>query len=304
MKRLSKSELIKKLLTLVYLKALDDQKTWLEATNRSWLSNPKDPVADAKLLTDSIVKQLPAKPKVAVDIGAGNGSIAINLALRQIFVIAVEPDRYQLEIMKLLLSHYPQAKPYIVGISGVAESLPIASSSVDLCICSQVLEHVNDPDLSVREIARVLKNNGLCHLSCPNYLYPMEQHYKIPYFPLMSKNLFSSWALFLYKTLNISRIHNIHQRDFSFIQGFISTINYTTHKMILNICSKHDLKPISSSAEETKSLRFQIAHHWKQHPNLRQLLYITISLPMKIARAILVRLGILPRNLEYILQKV
>lgn len=84
MKRLSKSELIKKLLTKVYLKANDDQKTWLEATNSSWLSNPKDPVADARLLTDSIVKELPVKPKVVVDIGAGNGSIAINLALKKI----------------------------------------------------------------------------------------------------------------------------------------------------------------------------------------------------------------------------
>jgi SAM-dependent methyltransferase len=40
------------------------------------------------------------------------------------------------------------------------ESLPVEDASFDLVLCTQVLEHANDPDQVVRELRRVVKPGG------------------------------------------------------------------------------------------------------------------------------------------------
>ena len=50
-------------------------------------------------------------------------------------------------------------------IAGLAEELPIASESVDVCLCTQVLEHVERPEAVISELARVLKPSGSLLLS-------------------------------------------------------------------------------------------------------------------------------------------
>jgi SAM-dependent methyltransferase len=47
-----------------------------------------------------------------------------------------------------------------------AEAMPfIENDSIDLVLCTQVLEHVDDPAATVREIGRVLRPEGACLLS-------------------------------------------------------------------------------------------------------------------------------------------
>lgn len=53
-------------------------------------------------------------------------------------------------------------KPDIIALG---ESLPVASECMDICLCTQVLEHVNNPAKVVSELARVLKRNGILILS-------------------------------------------------------------------------------------------------------------------------------------------
>ncbi len=50
---------------------------------------------------------------------------------------------------------------------GSAARLPIAEGSVDAVLCTQVLEHVPDPEAVVREIARVLRPGGRLILTAP-----------------------------------------------------------------------------------------------------------------------------------------
>jgi SAM-dependent methyltransferase len=61
--------------------------------------------------------------------------------------------------------------PYVDDI-GVAEELPYEDASFDLVLCTQVLEHVDDPQVSVREIWRVLSPEGVALVSTHGvYLY-------------------------------------------------------------------------------------------------------------------------------------
>src|SRR4051794_39433212 len=52
-----------------------------------------------------------------------------------------------------------------VDVVAPAEALPLEDSSFDVAVCSQVLEHVNDPELCVSEIRRVLRPGGVAFLS-------------------------------------------------------------------------------------------------------------------------------------------
>lgn len=63
------------------------------------------------------------------------------------------------------------AAPDVVGD---ATRMPIASRSVDLVFCTQVLEHVKEPWNLVRESFRVLKPGGWLVLSAPFY-WPLHE---------------------------------------------------------------------------------------------------------------------------------
>lgn len=57
--------------------------------------------------------------------------------------------------------------------------LPIASSSVNTVICTEVLEHVENDSLVLGEISRVTKSNGILILTLPGADVP--KHKKPPY---------------------------------------------------------------------------------------------------------------------------
>lgn len=62
-----------------------------------------------------------------------------------------------------------------VDVVGVGESIPLASSSVELVLCTQVLEHTDDPQGVLNEIARILRPGGTCLLSTHG-VYPYHAH--------------------------------------------------------------------------------------------------------------------------------
>jgi SAM-dependent methyltransferase len=52
-----------------------------------------------------------------------------------------------------------------VSVAGTGERLPLRSDTVDVALCTQVLEHVEDPRACVDEMRRVLRKDGVCLLS-------------------------------------------------------------------------------------------------------------------------------------------
>lgn len=50
---------------------------------------------------------------------------------------------------------------------GVAENLPVEDNSIDLVYSSHVLEHVQDEEMALMEMARVVKSNGVVIIGVP-----------------------------------------------------------------------------------------------------------------------------------------
>jgi SAM-dependent methyltransferase len=76
------------------------------------------------------------------------------------------------------MEHAPDAgyRGNLADVCGDAAAIPIAASSVDTVLCTEVLEHVPDPDSVVREIVRVLKPGGVVICTAP-FVYPVHDAY-------------------------------------------------------------------------------------------------------------------------------
>ena len=64
----------------------------------------------------------------------------------------------------------------MVGLTAVGEALPFADASFDLILSHEVLEHVQDDRMAIREMVRTLKDRGRIVIFVPNRGYPFETH--------------------------------------------------------------------------------------------------------------------------------
>jgi SAM-dependent methyltransferase len=64
--------------------------------------------------------------------------------------------------------------------------MPFGDASVDAVLCAQVYEHVPDAERLFAEIYRVLRPGGIVFFSAPNWLFPIEPHYFLPFLHWLS----------------------------------------------------------------------------------------------------------------------
>jgi len=112
---------------------------------------------------------------ICLDIGCSSGIITSTVAPFFGKVVGLDYDEVGLRATDSV------ARARVQFIRGDAMSLPLGDNTVDVIICAQVYEHVPDADLLFREIYRVLVPGGLVFFSGPNWLFPIEPHYFLPF---------------------------------------------------------------------------------------------------------------------------
>ena len=95
---------------------------------------------------------LPANCQVAVDLGAGTGLLSRALARQVPRVVAVEPDERMAAVLQ-------DRSPGVEVVPGRGEAIPLPDASADGVFISSAW-HWMDPELTVPEIARVLRDGG------------------------------------------------------------------------------------------------------------------------------------------------
>ena len=142
------------------------------------------PTWDKELTTEerlkclgNIVKELGIKPGYYVlDIGSGTGVLLP-------FLIAELGDEGKIIALDFSAEMLGQAKaknlqPIVVFAQADVLAIPLADNSVDLAICNSVFPHFNDKVKALKEIARVLRNNGrlvICHTMSREILNRLHQ---------------------------------------------------------------------------------------------------------------------------------
>lgn len=124
-----------------------------------------------------------------LDLGSGVGSFVVACRRRGLRAFGVEPDRIGqgAKITSIQIARRRLALP--VFVSAVGEELPFPDACFDLVALNQVIEHVADQSMVVREAARVVREGGVIYVACPNYLRFYEPHYKIFWAPILPKAL-------------------------------------------------------------------------------------------------------------------
>lgn len=124
---------------------------WKRAYDEAWLHHTNDCVEETD--TELIVTALESPGKV-VDIGCGQGSLAIRLAQRGFQVTGVDVST---EAIRLARANAAASGEEIEWKEGFAEHLPLKDKSFDYLTCAHTLEHVRDLDAAVKEFKRVAR---------------------------------------------------------------------------------------------------------------------------------------------------
>lgn len=107
-----------------------------------------------------------------LDIGCGSGGVAATLAAHVQHVIGVDPESWE------RWNQFRKDHPNLDLRQGSYRDLRtlLQADSIDIVVCNQVYEHVDDPVALLAEIHRVMKPGGICYFAGPNLLWPIEPH--------------------------------------------------------------------------------------------------------------------------------
>jgi SAM-dependent methyltransferase len=108
--------------------------------------------------------------RTVLDVGGGPGYFAAAFAAADLRYIGVEPDPREMHAGPAATD----GQTTYVRASGMA--LPFADASVDICLSSNVAEHVAQPWRLGREMLRVTRPGGLAVLSYTVWLGPFGGH--------------------------------------------------------------------------------------------------------------------------------
>lgn len=112
----------------------------------------------------------PAADRTVLDIGGGPGYFAAAFDAAGMTYVGVEPDPREMHAGPAV----QRTSGAFVRASGMA--LPFADDSVDICLSSNVAEHVRNPWLLGNEMLRVTRPGGLAVLSYTVWLGPFGGH--------------------------------------------------------------------------------------------------------------------------------
>jgi SAM-dependent methyltransferase len=107
--------------------------------------------SDVARLIREIQFEIGGVKPAALDIGCGNSPYRALLESRGLSVKTMDIDN--------------ASKPDVIG---AVEDTKLPEASLDLILCTQVLEHANRPDLGVQEIFRILRPGGYLIATAPH----------------------------------------------------------------------------------------------------------------------------------------
>ena len=171
-----------------------------QATERADLDTALARLPEAEAFLERTLKRVepfvPLRPPARVlDIGAAQGVTLTAYAKRGYQAVGVEPWEPAIEVSRELA----RATGVHLDIRpGVAEALPFEDESIDFVNAYSVLEHVDDPDLVLREAFRVLRRPGAFLFSTTSAISPFQVEIAgfplFPWYPPPLQRRIMSWA--------------------------------------------------------------------------------------------------------------
>jgi SAM-dependent methyltransferase len=142
-------------------------RRYLHALRRSWVEQRIDSAGDVTL---------------ALEVGPGSGVYLPALANRARQVVAIDREPAYLLAARDWLRDCPQGSR-IAFVEADLRGAPLPPGSVDLLLCSEVLEHVAESAELLQAMATLLKPGGQLLLTTPQPASPLELLGKVAFLP-------------------------------------------------------------------------------------------------------------------------
>jgi len=121
--------------------------------------------------------------------------------------------------------------------TGDGLNLQFSDNSFDIVICSQVYEHVTNPQKMIYEIFRVLVPGGICYFAANNRLMLNEPHYNLPLLSVLPRPLAHLYVRLTKKSSQYHELHYTYWGLKKLVRNFI--VKDITHKLICNPVKYH-----------------------------------------------------------------
>lgn len=162
-----------------------------------------------------------------LDIGAGQGDFVRQVRQRggKIEGIEINPERAQ--------------RAGVINAS--AENIPFGDQTFEFINMAEIIEHVENPVKVLREIRRVLTQNGICYISVPSRFSLKDPHYHLYFINWLPR----SWSGPIANYWNKSRLGKYDRQR-------LEEMHYFTFRKFTNLCQElrlkcRDARPASKS---------------------------------------------------------
>jgi ubiquinone/menaquinone biosynthesis C-methylase UbiE len=144
------------------------------------------------------------KGKKILDLGGGDAALAYCLYKRGAQVVVIDNEPLGIEMGK---ENFASKNAHAEFLLGSAYELPFESDTFDGVVCSEVVEHLEQPERAVEEAARVLKPGGLCIITTPYRLLekPTDSDDLRAYYPSEVETLLSPYL----KDIHVHLTHHV-----------------------------------------------------------------------------------------------
>lgn len=132
-----------------------------------------------------------------LDLGAGMGGFAVAMQRTDKRMIAFDYNFAYCEIARTRAKRYALDLPALVG---AGEALPFADASFHVVTCWDVLEHVQNPEHLLREIARVLDHTGIAFITVINRFALVDPHYHLRFINYLPRSLGEKYIVWRNRT--------------------------------------------------------------------------------------------------------
>jgi 2-polyprenyl-3-methyl-5-hydroxy-6-metoxy-1,4-benzoquinol methylase len=129
-------------------------------------------------------------PLRVLDVGCSAGLITKEVSRHVAYTVGVDPDPVAIRYAASRLATQGQ----LAFVCSAGETLPFADGTFDVVLCNHVYEHVLDPYVLTREIARVLRDEGACWFAGGHTMQLIEPHYRLPLLSLLPRSV-ASWVV-------------------------------------------------------------------------------------------------------------
>lgn len=155
-------------------KDVESFNRWSRTYDDSWIQRYADRVHGEML--DVVAREVGA-PTTILDVGCGTGRLLskVHTLFPSAQLVGIDPADGMVAIAR---NRLPSAAIHV----GVAESLPLEDSSVDVVLSSISFHHWSDQPGAVKEIRRVLRSGGcfcLADIAVPEWLAHFVRRIKI-----------------------------------------------------------------------------------------------------------------------------